>query len=274
MEEWKWEAWEADWQKRATAAALKSAKEAESVRQETFATPLPMASNRDKNVTDASPVITPPTDSAGDEGTSVSSAQNAGSTEHPSIQVGSETSIGSTNSSVNSTIMATPNSIPKPNPTLDSSPSLAPSTPSPNQVSTQDSRSDSPSPSSSHSDQQPTQTSTEVSTPAGSASPSVTGDSNDPSNTVSSSAPSARLSSTYVPRLVSSPYLIAAQAVTQVPSGESVFRTIANRISALESNTTLYMQYVEVQNRSIKEAIRKLEEDVGRLAGIVRYLKV
>jgi hypothetical protein len=90
-----------------------------------------------------------------------------------------------------------------------------------------------------------------------------------PLTTLTSSAPSARVTSTNVPKHSYSPYLISSHAVTHVPSGESVFRTIANRISILERNTTLYMQYVEIQNRSIREAIRKLEEDVGRLAGIV-----
>lgn len=92
-----------------------------------------------------------------------------------------------------------------------------------------------------------------------------------PSTTLSSSLPTTKQSSaSSVPSPSYSPYLIASHQVTSLPSGESVFRTIANRISALEYNHTLYMQYVEVQNRNIRETIKKLEEDVGRLTGIVR----
>jgi hypothetical protein len=37
----------------------------------------------------------------------------------------------------------------------------------------------------------------------------------------------------------------------------------------LETNTTLYQKYVEEQTLQVREALRRLEEDVGRLEGIV-----
>lgn len=40
------------------------------------------------------------------------------------------------------------------------------------------------------------------------------------------------------------------------------------RLGALEMNATLYLRYVEEQTRSMREALRRLEEDLGRLEGI------
>lgn len=54
------------------------------------------------------------------------------------------------------------------------------------------------------------------------------------------------------------------------PAGESIYRTIMNRLIAVENNQTLYMKYVEQQNGAIRDVIRRLGEDVGRLEGIVR----
>ncbi|KLO08128.1 hypothetical protein SCHPADRAFT_880858 [Schizopora paradoxa] len=51
-------------------------------------------------------------------------------------------------------------------------------------------------------------------------------------------------------------------------AGESIYRTIMTRLSSLETNSTLYLRYVEEQSRSLREALRRLEEDVGRLEGI------
>ncbi|KAA1472172.1 hypothetical protein DENSPDRAFT_838372 [Dentipellis sp. KUC8613] len=54
-----------------------------------------------------------------------------------------------------------------------------------------------------------------------------------------------------------------------VPStGESIYRTIMNRLTALEANNTLYARYVEEQTAGIREVLRRLGEDVGRLEGI------
>ena len=57
-----------------------------------------------------------------------------------------------------------------------------------------------------------------------------------------------------------------------LPSGESIYRTIMNRLAMLETNTTLYQMYVEEQTLQVREALRRLEEDVGRLEGIVSTL--
>lgn len=53
-------------------------------------------------------------------------------------------------------------------------------------------------------------------------------------------------------------------------TGESIYRTIMNRLSALEANTTLYARYVEEQTNAMREMLRRLNEDVGRLEGIGR----
>ncbi|KAH8114813.1 UNC-like C-terminal-domain-containing protein [Phellopilus nigrolimitatus] len=58
----------------------------------------------------------------------------------------------------------------------------------------------------------------------------------------------------------------AAPAVTS--AGESIYRTIMTRLSLLEGNSTLHLRYVEEQARSMRDALRRLEEDVGRLEGI------
>ena len=55
-----------------------------------------------------------------------------------------------------------------------------------------------------------------------------------------------------------------------VQTGESIYRTIMNRLSALEANTTLYARYVEEQTSTMREMLRRLSEDVGRLEGIGR----
>lgn len=52
-------------------------------------------------------------------------------------------------------------------------------------------------------------------------------------------------------------------------SGESIFRTIMTRLTALETNSTLILRYVEEQTRGLRDALRRLEEDVGRLEGLV-----
>jgi len=43
-----------------------------------------------------------------------------------------------------------------------------------------------------------------------------------------------------------------------------------NRLSALEANTTLRARYVEEQTSAMREMLRRLSEDVGRLEGIGR----
>ncbi|KAF9478205.1 hypothetical protein BDN70DRAFT_880260 [Pholiota conissans] len=52
--------------------------------------------------------------------------------------------------------------------------------------------------------------------------------------------------------------------------GESIYRTILNRLSEVEINQTLYMRYIEQQNMAVRDVIKRLGEDVGRLEGITR----
>lgn len=54
------------------------------------------------------------------------------------------------------------------------------------------------------------------------------------------------------------------------PPGESIYRTIMNRLAALESNTTLYARYVSSQTAPIHALLRRLSEDIGRLEGLGR----
>lgn len=42
-----------------------------------------------------------------------------------------------------------------------------------------------------------------------------------------------------------------------------------NRLTALEANHTLYVRYVEGQTSGVREMLKKLSEDMGRLEGIV-----
>lgn len=56
--------------------------------------------------------------------------------------------------------------------------------------------------------------------------------------------------------------------------GESIYRTIMNRLTALEANTTLYARYVEEQTAGMREVLRRLTEDIGRLEGIVSAFSV
>ena len=64
-------------------------------------------------------------------------------------------------------------------------------------------------------------------------------------------------------------------SVPPVPTGgESIYRTIMNRLTALESNHTLYARYVEEQTAGVRETLKKLGEEVGRLEGIVSLSSV
>jgi hypothetical protein len=51
--------------------------------------------------------------------------------------------------------------------------------------------------------------------------------------------------------------------------GESIYRTIMNRLTALEANQTLYSRYGEEQTTRTHVVLRRLREDIGRLDGIV-----
>ena len=52
--------------------------------------------------------------------------------------------------------------------------------------------------------------------------------------------------------------------------GESIYRTIMNRITMLELNTTLHARYVEENTVGVRELLKRLTEEIGRLEGIVR----
>jgi hypothetical protein len=52
-------------------------------------------------------------------------------------------------------------------------------------------------------------------------------------------------------------------------SGESIYRTIMTRLTLLEANHSLYSRYVEEQTAGVREVLRRLGEDVGRLQSIV-----
>jgi hypothetical protein len=69
-----------------------------------------------------------------------------------------------------------------------------------------------------------------------------------------------------------SPSVAIIPIVPQPPvtkGGESIYRTILNRLAEVEINQTLYMRYIEQQNMAIRDVIKRLGEDVGRLEGIV-----
>lgn len=42
-----------------------------------------------------------------------------------------------------------------------------------------------------------------------------------------------------------------------------------NRLTVLESNSSLSVRYMEEQTRYIRDAIKRLEQDVGRLENLV-----
>lgn len=52
-------------------------------------------------------------------------------------------------------------------------------------------------------------------------------------------------------------------------SGESIYRTIMNRLTVLEANHTLHARYVEEQTVGVRGMLKKLGEEVGRLESLV-----
>ncbi|KAL4066391.1 UNC-like C-terminal-domain-containing protein [Scleroderma yunnanense] len=62
--------------------------------------------------------------------------------------------------------------------------------------------------------------------------------------------------------------VVYTTAHSPIPSGESIFGTIMNRLTVLEANHTLYARYVEEQTTGVREVLRKLGEEVGRLESI------
>ena len=62
---------------------------------------------------------------------------------------------------------------------------------------------------------------------------------------------------------------LASSSALPTRGAESIYSTIMNRLTAIESNHTLYTRYIDQQNSVIREVIKRLGEDVGRLEGIV-----
>ncbi|KAJ4482488.1 UNC-like C-terminal-domain-containing protein [Lentinula aciculospora] len=76
---------------------------------------------------------------------------------------------------------------------------------------------------------------------------------------------------TSTPASFSSPIVSVTHQTHNPPpmtGGESIYRNIMNRLTALEANHTLYVRYVEEQTNGVRDMIRRLGEDVGRLDGI------
>ncbi|THU96497.1 hypothetical protein K435DRAFT_858450 [Dendrothele bispora CBS 962.96] len=63
------------------------------------------------------------------------------------------------------------------------------------------------------------------------------------------------------------PFLLHSLCVIS-GGGESIYRTIMNRLTALEGNHSLYTRYVEQQTTTIRAMLSRLSEDVGRLETI------
>jgi hypothetical protein len=86
------------------------------------------------------------------------------------------------------------------------------------------------------------------------------------------SPPSA---SSVLPTLVPVTTVVVASAAAVPPGqgavhGESIYRTIMNRLAALEANGSLYGAFLDAQAASTRAALQRLAEDVGRLDGAAR----
>ncbi|EIN12290.1 hypothetical protein PUNSTDRAFT_124219 [Punctularia strigosozonata HHB-11173 SS5] len=103
-----------------------------------------------------------------------------------------------------------------------------------------------------------------------SSSTNVSDSSNPPTSSVKSSTSSLTSVAALVPTAVTSVTVSYPPIPPPVAGtgGESIYRTIMNRVAALEANTTLYARYVEEQIAGVREIMRRLSEDVGRLEGI------
>ncbi|KAJ6554970.1 UNC-like C-terminal-domain-containing protein [Mycena vulgaris] len=64
-------------------------------------------------------------------------------------------------------------------------------------------------------------------------------------------------------------FTLATTALVPAPAGgESIYRTIMNRLTALEANHTLYARYVEEHTGAVREMLRRVGEDLGRAEGV------
>lgn len=109
-----------------------------------------------------------------------------------------------------------------------------------------------------------------VSTSASSSPANVSVSSN--ASTQSHTAQSSRSISTSSTSDTPVPTIHSLTVVPPNTGGESIYRIIMNRLTAVEGNTTLYARYVEEQIASVREMMRRIGEDVGRLEGIVSLL--
>jgi hypothetical protein len=99
---------------------------------------------------------------------------------------------------------------------------------------------------------------------------------------VASSNSTSSISITHTPSLASSTkttIVTVSSSIKSMPSShgtsngagsESIYRTIMNRLTVLETNSSLGIRYIEEQTRSVREALKRLEQDVGRLENMVR----
>lgn len=102
--------------------------------------------------------------------------------------------------------------------------------------------------------------------------PVVVSETSNSTSTISST--SSPIATSHPPQSSSSvATTVVPHSVVSIPpvgtTGESIYKTIMTRLGALEMNATLYLRYVEEQGRSMRDAMRRLEEEVGRLEGIV-----
>lgn len=54
-----------------------------------------------------------------------------------------------------------------------------------------------------------------------------------------------------------------------ISGGESIYRMIMNRLTSIEKNHTLYEQYMAQQQNIVRETLKRMGEDIGRLEGLV-----
>ncbi|KAF5380640.1 hypothetical protein D9757_007002 [Collybiopsis confluens] len=111
---------------------------------------------------------------------------------------------------------------------------------------------------------------TSISLPSSSSSLSVASDISHTTTSSSSTGNATALLATPISSSAITSVVTTSQVHIPLPAtgGESIYRTIMNRLTALEANHTLYVRYVEEQTNGVRDMIRRLAEDVGRLEGI------
>jgi len=71
------------------------------------------------------------------------------------------------------------------------------------------------------------------------------------------------------PNPSTSPTIERVEKAPLPTGGESIYRTIMNRVTSLETNHTLYSRYIEEQMFGVREVLNRVAEDIGRLEGVV-----